>query len=445
MSSEVSSDSRLLPEQTPAPPDLADVIQDLASRPSRPPDYEAENRALAVLASELAEYPENMLQRLTEIALVVCGADTAGISLLETHDGMEVFRWEALAGAGAAARNMTMPRAASPCGVCIAENKTTLLYLPERCFPALPREPRFVEVLLIPFHHQGQPIGTVWAIMHQFDRKFDREDERLIRRLAAFASAGWQLWKAHTTLEQRVAERTAELSEMNAVLQKEIEERRRLDEERKTLLQRVALTQEEERSRIARELHDDLAQRLALLEIELERVRQNPPGDPEQVAARLYPLTGQVEALANDLRELSHRLHPSILEDLGLEAALRAIAGEYDRSYGRVRFAGGYLSRPVPVPVASALYRVTQEALRNAAKHAPRAATTVTLCETPTELRVTIHDDGPGFDPDAPGTKGGLGIVSMQERMQLVDGKLVVESRPGAGTEIRASVFWQQL
>jgi signal transduction histidine kinase/CheY-like chemotaxis protein len=141
----------------------------------------------------MAESPRNMLQKLAERALELCQADSAGISLLEG----DVFRWEALAGVFAVFRSGTMPRDASPCGVCIERNATQLMYLPDRCFPALLTEPRFVETLLIPFHVHGKPVGTVWAVSHNYERKFDREDERALRTLAQFASAGWQLWKAY--------------------------------------------------------------------------------------------------------------------------------------------------------------------------------------------------------------------------------------------------------
>ncbi|MFZ1886389.1 MAG: ATP-binding protein [Candidatus Binataceae bacterium] len=167
----------------------------LRSRPTRPPNYEAEHRALAVLATEMAENPRNMLQKLVEIAVELCEADTAGISILEG----DVFRWESLAGVFAARRNNTMPRDASPCGVCIDQNATQLMYLADRCFPALAAEPRFVEALLVPFQHNNTPVGTVWIVAHTEQRKFDREDERVVRTLARFASAGWQLWKAYAT------------------------------------------------------------------------------------------------------------------------------------------------------------------------------------------------------------------------------------------------------
>lgn len=92
-------------------------------------------------------------------------------------------------------RNSTMPRGASPCGVCIDRNATQLMSLPDRCFPALRAEPRFIEVLLIPFHDHAKPVGTIWLVAHSYERKFDREDERIVRSLAQFASAGWQLLK----------------------------------------------------------------------------------------------------------------------------------------------------------------------------------------------------------------------------------------------------------
>ncbi|MHB8384044.1 MAG: hybrid sensor histidine kinase/response regulator [Candidatus Binataceae bacterium] len=175
--------------------DEVDLRCELQTRPFRPPNYEAEHRVLALLATEMAENPRNMLQKLVEMAVELCGADTAGISILEG----DVFRWESLAGAFASRRNNTMPRDASPCGVCIDQNSTQLMYLADRCFPALVTEPRVVEALLVPFQFQGKPVRTVWIVAHSEERKFDREDERIVRALARFASAGWQLWKAYRT------------------------------------------------------------------------------------------------------------------------------------------------------------------------------------------------------------------------------------------------------
>jgi signal transduction histidine kinase len=175
-----------------------DIRSELSSRPPRLPDSEGLDQALAGLAREMTENPRSMLQRLVETALHLCRADTAGLSLLEG----DVFRWEAVAGEFASYRDGTMPRAASPCGVCIDENVTQLMHLPDRRFPALRAEPRFVEALLIPFQVRGRPVGTVWIVSHSDARKFDREDERVVRTLAQFAAAGWQLWNALEVAEE---------------------------------------------------------------------------------------------------------------------------------------------------------------------------------------------------------------------------------------------------
>jgi signal transduction histidine kinase len=173
-----------------------DIRSQLAERSCRPRDYEKLLLALESLGQAMAENPRKMLQRLVEVALELCNAETSGLSLLETHDGVDLFRWEALAGVFAQFRNSTMPREASPCGVCINEDKTQLMYLADRVFPALRNEPRFVEALLIPFHSQGKPIGTVWVVSHTEGRMFDREDERIMRVLAQFAASARELWKA---------------------------------------------------------------------------------------------------------------------------------------------------------------------------------------------------------------------------------------------------------
>ncbi|MDB5108258.1 MAG: Autoinducer 2 sensor kinase/phosphatase LuxQ [Candidatus Binatus sp.] len=194
--------------------DDVDIRAELRSRPSRAPGYEAEHRALAALAAELAENPRNMLQRLTEVAVELCGADTAGVSILEG----DTFRWEALAGVFGSRRNDRMPTDASPCGVCLERNSTQLMYLADRRFPALLADPRFVEALLVPFHEHGVPIGTVWIVAHNYERKFDREDERIIRSLAQFASAGWQLWRSY----QSEAESSKKKDEFVAMLGHEL-------------------------------------------------------------------------------------------------------------------------------------------------------------------------------------------------------------------------------
>ena len=386
-----------------------DIRAELASRPYRPPNYEAEDRALAVLAAELAENPRNMLQKLAEMALDLCDADSAGISLLETRDGVEVFRWEALAGIFSAFRNQTILRNASPCGVCIDQNTTQLLYLPDRYFAASRVDPRVVEALLIPFHYQGRPVGTVWIVTHRLDRKFDRENERLVRTLAAFVSAGWQLWQAQE-----------QLANLPALL---------------------VQAQETERRLFASELHDDLSQKLIALSMQVSALSKPSGESPDVTGQRIHDLGQKIGKLADDVHRMSHQLHPAILDDLGLEVALRDECTSFSQRRNiPVQFEAKDVPRSLPGDIALCLFRVAQESLRNIAKHAKAKDVRVRLARRKTGLALFIEDSGDGFDVEQATGKGGLGLISMQERVRLVHGAFKIRSRAGVGTKIEVYV-----
>jgi signal transduction histidine kinase len=420
-----------------------DIRASLESRPYRAPDYEAEDRALAALATALAENPRDMLQKLVETAITLCQADTAGISLLEHHAGVDVFRWEALAGVFASARNNTMPRQASPCGVCINENTTQLMYLADRCFPALRSEPRFVEALLVPFHFQGRAVGTVWVVTHRFDRKFDREDERLIRTLAAFASAGWQFWQAHVELERRVAERTAELSETNLRLQAEIDHRKRTEAERISLLRRLAVAEEEERRRLAREMHDQFGQQLTALTLKLAALKAN-CGNQTELCAQIESLQTISKQLDEDIDFLVWELRPTALDDLGLVAALSKYVANWSKHFGVCAelHATGMETGRLTMEMETVLYRIVQEALNNVSKHAHAAKVDILLERRFDQISLIVEDDGVGFDEKR--TFGlddrRMGLIGMRERAALAGGTLAVESNPGHGSTVVARI-----
>ncbi len=181
---------------------------ELRKRPSRLPDYQAENRALSLLAQEMANSPQNVLQRLVDVALELSRAQSAGVSILEEEEGRKIFRWHAVAGQWAGYLGGTMPREASPCGTVLDRNSSLLLSHPERCYP-IPSTiaPPIVEVLLIPFHVADEPIGTIWAIAHDESLKFDAEDERIMGSLGKFASTAYQTLKRVEALKTEVAER----------------------------------------------------------------------------------------------------------------------------------------------------------------------------------------------------------------------------------------------
>ena len=171
--------------------DDVNVTTELGRRAHRAPDVAAEHRALTLLATALEKNPSNMIQRLAEVALELCRADTVAVNLL---DG-DVFRCEAAAGRSVLALEGTMARHASPCGVCVDRNAVQLMRRPDRCLPDPRCEPRFEEVLLVPFLVHGKAVGTVWIVSQNTERAFDLEDARLVSRLTRFASAAWQLWR----------------------------------------------------------------------------------------------------------------------------------------------------------------------------------------------------------------------------------------------------------
>ena len=236
---------------------LEDVIinSELLNRTAKAPDYEAENQALLALAQALADAPDKILQRLAETALQLCRADTAGISLLEQQDGAEVFRWEALAGVLSDRINATMPRDASPCGTTIDRNTTQLMYMAERIFPALISEPPVVEALLIPFHVNGKPIGTVWVVAHDERRKFDREDERIVKTLAQFASASWQLWQARASAEAAARDKFQQVQDLaaaNAALRVHLEYKTTVEEQLQQLNRELQVRLAESKAKLTK-------------------------------------------------------------------------------------------------------------------------------------------------------------------------------------------------
>jgi two-component sensor histidine kinase len=177
--------------------DLAEIVaatdRHLAGRRVRRPEYEAESKALGYLAQVMAQNPARVLPSLCEQVLTVCGAESAGISLLANEHSDE-FVWPAIAGKWAEFEGGGMPRSASPCGMVIRANRSLLFHDVEKQFPAAAGAlPLIGEVLLAPFRVDNQPIGTVWAIMHSDAKRFDREDQRLLESLAHFAACAYKM------------------------------------------------------------------------------------------------------------------------------------------------------------------------------------------------------------------------------------------------------------
>jgi PAS domain S-box-containing protein len=165
---------------------------ELNERPSRPPDYAAENRAMAELARTMAVSPEGLLQRLADIALVLCRADSAGLSLLTEADQKTSFHWPAVAGQWASHVGGRTPRNFGPCGVVLDRNMPLLFSHPERDFPYFGEvQPLLEEALIVPFYVSGEAVGTVWVVSHS-EHQFDAEDLRVLTNLGNFAASAYQ-------------------------------------------------------------------------------------------------------------------------------------------------------------------------------------------------------------------------------------------------------------
>lgn len=207
------------------------------------------------------------------------------------------------------------------------------------------------------------------------------------------------------------------------------------------LTTKLLRAQDQERQRIARELHDDMTQRLAVLAVEIGSLaRMDSPNTPPQV--HIEHLRKTAAQLAEDTHNFAYRLHPTLLEHLGLEAAIRDQVDDFIRRTGlKVQYMQRRVPQSLPLNVATCLYRVTQESLQNVLKHAEASEVLVRLLGTATGVGVYIRDNGKGFiqEPAGPASRG-LGLISMEERVRLFNGTFRIRTCIGKGTEIHAWV-----
>ena len=204
---------------------------------------------------------------------------------------------------------------------------------------------------------------------------------------------------------------------------------------------RLIEAQEKERTRIARELHDDIGQRVALLTIKLEQLRQSSPDLPDEVHSRIGELKNQISEIGTDVQFMSHELHSSKLEYLGIAAAMRGFCKEFgEQQKVEIEFKIADLPKSLPPDISLCLFRVLQGALQNAVKHSGVRQFDVELRYASDEIHLTVRDSGSGFDVEESMKTHGLGVVSMRERLKLVDGQLSIDSQPQQGTTVHARV-----
>jgi len=204
---------------------------------------------------------------------------------------------------------------------------------------------------------------------------------------------------------------------------------------------RLIEAQERERCRIARDLHDDINQRLALLTMELDGLKKSMPNPSAKVLSRISELRKQTVEIATAIRALAYELHSPKLEHLGLVAAMEAFCKEFgEQQKVEIAFKSHDLPSLFPENVSLCLFRVLQEALRNAAKHSGARYFEVQLWGTSGEVHLTVSDFGVGFDPEVVRKGRGLGLISMQERLHLVNGRISIRSEPKTGTVVSVCV-----
>src|SRR4051812_1106205 len=221
----------------------------------------------------------------------------------------------------------------------------------------------------------------------------------------------------------------------------DITERKLAEQALAAMSRRVIQAQEQERVRIARELHDDINQRISMLAIDLNAFGQHPPESAAGLKNSFDEMALRLSDISGELHAISHRLHSSKLEYLGIVAACKGFCKEAaEHKSVNIEFRADGIPSAVPQDVSLTIFRVLQESLQNAIKHSGAQHLTVQLRGLAGELELVVQDDGQGFDVERAIASHGIGLVSMRERISLVKGAMSITSQPGAGTEVRVRV-----
>lgn len=221
----------------------------------------------------------------------------------------------------------------------------------------------------------------------------------------------------------------------------DITERKQAEEALSGMSRKLIEAHEQERTRIGRDLHDDIVQRLALLAIELEEIQKDVPDPATELGRRIGDLQNQTAQITSDVQLLSHQLHSSKLEYLGIVGAIKSFCKEFgEHQRLEIDFQSHDIPAALPTELSLSLFRVLQEALRNATKHSGVKSFEVKLWGSAGDIHLTVSDLGVGFDAEAAMKNTGLGLTSMQERLRLVGGELSINSQRKRGTTIHARV-----
>jgi two-component system sensor histidine kinase DegS len=275
----------------------------------------------------------------------------------------------------------------------------------------------------VPILFRGRNVGDLYLTDKVDGTEFTEDDERIVVKLAAHAAIAIANAKSYGATNEQLRQRLEELAEKNHELQR--------------LSNGILAAQEDERRRIAQELHDDTMQALAALAVQARLVERKQ--DVEALREGIGRIREGIGQTLHELRRLTYDLRPTALDDLGLTAALGGLASDFAERSGVL--VESNLATPearLPPPVEIVLYRVAQEALSNVAKHAHAEHVRLRLALADGLVRLTIADDGRGFETGnrQSSRESGLGLLGMEERVQALHGRLEIRSAAGEGTTV---------
>lgn len=393
---------------------------------------EALNAASLAIAAELS-LPA-LLQRITDIARDLTGARYAALGVAGDDGRLVEFITSGIS-AEARARISHVPEGRGLLGLILRGSEPVRVaniaeHPAAYGFP--PGHPSMTSFLGVPIVLRGRNLGNLYLTDKNGGEPFSDEDEQLLVQLAAHAAVAIENARLYGQTSESLQQTVAELRAANAQL---------------AHLSSLAIgAQEEERRRLARELHDGTAQELATLLVRLRVLERTE--EPHELRLRLGEFREVIARALDDVRRMALDLRPTMLDDLGLVPALEAHTRDMARRWGiTVRFETQGLDRRLPNQTELVAYRIVQEALSNIFKHSQATEATVTLVLRGRELRITVRDNGRGFDVGRTlaSRERGLGLFGMQERAALVGGHLELASAPGAGTRVTASLPVREL
>ena len=256
------------------------------------------------------------------------------------------------------------------------------------------------------------------------------------RRLISWNSAAMPYSAGHPRHMVRIGTDITERREIETAFKASEAALRESQAHLRSLAEGLLAAQEEERARVARELHDDISQKLAMLNLEAERVLRKKPDSEGKLRAELTRLSHRLRGILRDVEQTAYRLHPSSLDHLGLSVALKSYCTDFGKQNGiAMRFTEHNLPRAIPPTLGLTVYRVVQEALRNIVKHSGTRRAVVSLAGKKSAIALSIKDFGRGFDASR-SQKRGLGLISMEERVRQAGGEFALKTAPGTGVHI---------